>query len=157
MKQYFYNIYFVFIFISFIFSGCYNERDVSSFDNMTESSEVVYKSNIDNSSYNIQSFSETFMTKLRQFDLQLEELICDSYNELDTNFNLNNRLKYLSKYDNTDIDKIYYWHIIGEEKYGKFVIDTKTNTAMLSKIISRKEQYKITQDEYNNICKGKVK
>lgn len=58
MKQYFYNIYFVFIFISFIFSGCYNERDVSSFDNMTESSEVVYKSNIDNSSYNIQSFSE---------------------------------------------------------------------------------------------------
>ena len=48
-------------------------------------------------------------------------------------------------------------YIIGGQKYGKFIIDTKTNTAMLSKIISRKEQYKITQDEYNNICKGKVK
>lgn len=121
-----------------------------------EDSEIMYVGK-KKYEYDIQEFSETFKTKLKQFDLQLEELISDSYNELNTNFNLNNRLKYLSKYDKTDVDKIYYWHIIGEMKYGKFVIDTKTNTAMLSKIISRKEQYKITQDEYNNICKGKVK
>lgn len=107
--------------------------------------------------YDVQKFSETFKTKLNQFDLQLEQLICDSYNDLDTNFNLNNRLKYVPKYDKTDVDKIYNWHIIGKNKYGKFVIDSKVNSAMLSKIMSRKEQYKITQDEYNSICKGKVK
>ena len=107
--------------------------------------------------YDIQKFSETFKTKLKQFDLQLEELICNSYNDLNTNFNLNNRLKYIASYNKTDIDKIYNWHIIGKKKYGKFVIDTDSNKTMLSKIISRKVQYKITQEEYNNICKGKIK
>ena len=32
--------------------------------------------------------------------LEVKELICDSYNDLNTNFNLNNRLKYISKYNN---------------------------------------------------------
>lgn len=107
--------------------------------------------------YELLVFSETFKTKLKQFDVQLEDLMRDSYEEMTSNFNLNNRLKYLPKYEKVDVNNIYNWHIMGEKRNVKFVIDTKSNALLIMSIMSRKEQYKITQTEYNKRCEGKIK
>ena len=107
--------------------------------------------------FEILVFSETFKTKLKQFDFKLDELIYSSYNEMSTNFNLNNRLKYLEKYDKVDVEKIYFWHVMGKKQYGRFIINKEKNETFMKRILSRKEQYAITQSEYNAICKGNIK
>lgn len=106
--------------------------------------------------YEMQVLSETFITKLKQFDLQLDKLIDDSYGDLISSLNVNNKKKYIPIFEKADVDKVYNWHIIGEEVYGAYVIDEKLNGKMISNVINNKARYKYTQEEYNNAVQKKL-
>ena len=46
---------------------------------------------------------------------------------------------------------------MGKKQYGRFIINKEKNETFMKRILSRKEQYAITQSEYNAICKGNIK
>jgi hypothetical protein len=101
-------------------------------------------------SYEVQVLSETFKTRLRQFDVDLNQIIEDAYEDMLTNLHINNKKAYISKFEQIDVDKIYNWHLIGKEQYGRFVIDEDGTAKLINFLVNNKNKYKYTQEEYNS-------
>lgn len=101
-------------------------------------------------SYEMQVLSETFKTKLRQFDVDLNQIIEDAYRDMLSNLHINNKKDYISRFEQIDVDKIYNWHLIGKEQYGRFVIDEDATGKLIKFVINNKNKYKYVQEEYNS-------
>lgn len=99
--------------------------------------------------YEMQVLSETFKTRLRQFDVDLNQIIEDGYRDMLSSLNMNNKKEYVSSFKQVDVDRIYNWHLIGEEVYGRFVIDKDNTDKLVKAILDNKTKYKYTQEEYN--------
>jgi hypothetical protein len=67
-----------------------------------------------------------------------------------TNLHINNKKAYISKFEQIDVDKIYNWHLIGKEQYGRFVIDEDGTAKLINFLVNNKNKYKYTQEEYNS-------
>ena len=99
--------------------------------------------------YDIYELSESYMTKCDQIENDISTLIKKGYEDIQTNFTLNNRLSYVKDYEGADINKVYTWHVVGKEQYNQFIIDKEKNAKLFEYILNTKKQYEETQDEYN--------
>ena len=71
------------------------------------------------------------------------------YKDLKSNFTLANKLSYVSFYEESNIERIYTWHIIGTKKYNQFIVDKEKTGKLFEYILNNDKQYEETQEEYN--------
>jgi hypothetical protein len=103
-------------------------------------------------SYEMYEISETYKTKCEEDELKPKELIEEAYKELESNYIKENKYFGLEGYEKAEMNKIYYWHLVGNKKYNQFVCEDKINDTLFDFILKRKKQYKRSQVEYNKVC-----
>ena len=99
--------------------------------------------------YSVYELSESYKTKCDQVEYDIPSLMELGYNDLKSNFTLNNKLSYVQFYEKADIEKVYTWHVIGTEQYNQFIIDKDKTKKLFKYILDNDKQYEETQEEYN--------
>ena len=99
--------------------------------------------------YSVYELSESYKTKCDQVENDISTLMELGYKDLKSNFILENKLSYVPFYDNSDIEKVYTWHIIGTKQYNQFSVDKDKTSKLFKYILDNDKQYEETQEEYN--------
>lgn len=99
--------------------------------------------------YSVYELSESYKTKCDQVENDIPTLMELGYKDLKSNFTLANKLSYVSFYEESNIERIYTWHIIGTKKYNQFIVDKEKTGKLFEYILNNDKQYEETQEEYN--------
>jgi hypothetical protein len=97
---------------------------------------------------NVQILREEFLsnTGLNQGNKKIEKIIKESYEVIESNLTLKNKLKYLENYEKVQADKIYYHSVYGEMSGDYFIVSLEKSQGLVKEVVTN-ETYTIAQKE----------